>query len=222
MPTKPEEHHLEVSRTARFYTLGEPKGGADTVWVVCHGYGQLAGDFVRFFEVLDDGSTLVAAPEGLSRFYLDSVEGNHGSNRVGASWMTREDRLNEIADYTAYLDHLVARITEQHPHASLNVLGFSQGCPTVARWYLRSDWRVDRLVFWGGFLPPEVDLRESAERIRQSRLTIVMGDQDEIVELDKVPQGLAALEEHGIEYRFVSFSGGHRMDRETLREIAAS
>ena len=34
------------------------------------------------------------APEGLSRFYLEGFSG-----KVGATWMTREDRLNDIDNY---------------------------------------------------------------------------------------------------------------------------
>ncbi|MEZ4763957.1 MAG: hypothetical protein R3C26_12480 [Calditrichia bacterium] len=37
----------------------------------------------------------------MSRFYLQSTNG-----RIGATWMTREDRENEIADYLAYLNNL--------------------------------------------------------------------------------------------------------------------
>src|SRR3712207_7068610 len=45
------EHHLTVPRTARFWTLGPAAPNADgvaavrDVWIACHGYGQLAGEF---------------------------------------------------------------------------------------------------------------------------------------------------------------------------------
>jgi hypothetical protein len=45
------------------------------------------------------------APEGLSRFYFEG--GFHGpGSKVGATWMTREDRLAKIEDYVGYLDAL--------------------------------------------------------------------------------------------------------------------
>ena len=53
MSNEVSEHHLSVARTARYYTLGEP--GATEVWFVCHGYGQLAGRFLRRFEPIADG-----------------------------------------------------------------------------------------------------------------------------------------------------------------------
>jgi len=66
------EHHLIVPRSARYFTLGELGPGTRDVWFVCHGYGQLAGRFLRQFEPLMDGTRFVVAPEGLSRFYLES------------------------------------------------------------------------------------------------------------------------------------------------------
>ena len=43
------EHHIRISKRARYYTIGE-RAGASDVWIVCHGYGQLAGRFLRHFE----------------------------------------------------------------------------------------------------------------------------------------------------------------------------
>src|SRR2546425_1041706 len=88
-----QEHHLAVDKTARYYSLGEPGPATRQLWFVCHGYGQLAGRFLRHFEPLDDGSRVIIAPEGLSRFYLSE---SPAERRVGASWMTREDRLVEM------------------------------------------------------------------------------------------------------------------------------
>ena len=100
------EHHLTVSRTASYQQLGTLSARTRRVWFVCHGYGQLAAYFVRHFAFLAeaDPTTVVIAPEGLSRFYLT---GNGG--RVGASWMTRDDRLHEIADHINFLNQLSAK-----------------------------------------------------------------------------------------------------------------
>src|SRR5258705_7905505 len=95
---------MTVSRMARYFTIGRPDR---EVWFVLHGYGQLAARFLSRFEPLDDGGRLIVAPEALSRFYLteDSAE-----RRVGASWMTREDRLTEIEDYVQYLEAVYADV----------------------------------------------------------------------------------------------------------------
>ncbi len=150
-----QEHHLAVSRMARYFTLGggEPR----EVWFACHGYGQLASRFLEKLRVLDDGHRLLVAPEGLSRFYLSE---SPTERRVGASWMTREDRLAEIEDYLQYLDAVYADIFGllDRTRVTVHALGFSQGASTVSRWAAMGKARVDRLILWGGELPPDLDL----------------------------------------------------------------
>jgi hypothetical protein len=105
------EHHLPVSRTARYFTIGEPHASLRELWFVCHGYGQLAGRFVRHFESIDAPHRMIVAPEALSRFYVEVPGKTHADTHVGASWMTREDRLSDIEDYVEYLDALHAHIS---------------------------------------------------------------------------------------------------------------
>src|SRR2546425_708962 len=102
-----KEHHIGVARTARYFTLGNSSSGVGEVWFACHGYGQLAARFLEKLRVLDGGRRYLVAPEGLSRFYLS---GSPTERRVGASWMTREDRLAEIEDYVRYLDAVYADV----------------------------------------------------------------------------------------------------------------
>ena len=92
------EHHLTVQRTARYYTLGESTEQIQNIWFCLHGFGQLAKYFGRKFTDVADDETIVVVPEGLSRLYL-----NGEYQRVGASWLTREDREHEISDFLAYL-----------------------------------------------------------------------------------------------------------------------
>ncbi|MFW6202332.1 MAG: hypothetical protein ACOC8B_07130, partial [Gemmatimonadota bacterium] len=107
----------ELLRPAGRGGPGEPRPAGSApreIWFVCHGYRQLAGRFVRRFAPLDDGNRLIVAPEALSRFYLDDDGGPHGPDaRIGATWMTRADRENEIRDYVDYLDTLYERVFEE-------------------------------------------------------------------------------------------------------------
>ena len=112
MSTVITPHTLHVRRTARYYTIGPTHGFPRELWVVVHGYGQLARRFMESFAPLDDGTRLVMAPEALSRFYLDPIPERRlqAEPRVGATWMTREDRESEIRDYVAYLEHLASEV----------------------------------------------------------------------------------------------------------------
>src|SRR4029078_12797765 len=106
-PPLPHAHHLRVERTARYYTLGAEGAEVRAIWFVLHGYGQLAGSFVRFFADIAKLGALVAAREAWNRFSLVSPESAPARERpVGATWMTREDRESEVSDYVEYLDAL--------------------------------------------------------------------------------------------------------------------
>jgi len=50
-----------VERTARYYTLGAEGAEVRAIWFVLHGYGQLAGSFVRFFADLAKSGVMVVA-----------------------------------------------------------------------------------------------------------------------------------------------------------------
>ena len=81
------EHHIAVTRSARYFTLGQAGTGITDVWFACHGYGQLAADFVKEFECIDAPERLVVVPEALSRFYIpagpDFTEPTRKSARRG-------------------------------------------------------------------------------------------------------------------------------------------
>src|SRR5207245_11611792 len=151
-----QEHHLSVTRTARYFTLGESSPGVAEVWFVCHGYGQRARRFLPLFEPRADGTRLLVAPEALSRFYLEDTTVPARERKVGATWMTREDRLSEIDDYVRYLDALHAEVFArvERGAVTLHLLGCSQGTATACRWAARGAARVDRLLRRAGGVPP--------------------------------------------------------------------
>ena len=217
------EHHITIPRTARYFMLGDASEALRQVWFVRHGYGQLAARFLRHFQVLDDGRHLIVAPEALSRFYLDgTTPGSHHERKVGATWMTREDRLAEINDYVNYLDalstHILARV--DRAVVQVHVLGFSQGVATVCRWVAAGRVAVDQLVLWAGWVPPDLDLDESGQAFQKVRLSFVLGARDQYAAPDQVAEQEARLRKHGIPYRLVSFKGGHHLDAQVLRLLA--
>ena len=218
----PTEHHLTIPRSARYFTLGEAVTSPGEIWMVCHGYGQLAEPFLDTFAPLADGTRLIVAPEGLSRFYLEP--GSHGpQSMVGASWMTREDRLSEIDDYVRYLDAVFEAACRpvDRAGAKLTVLGFSQGTATASRWAMRGKPRVDRLVLWGGLLPPDVEPSAQRRALNACDLVLLAGDRDEYATPDRLAGQRAALDAAGVRYRHITFEGGHRIDDAALRELVA-
>ena len=215
-----QEHHLVVSRTARYFQLGELSGLTRQVWVVCHGYGQLAEYFIRHFATLvaADPALVVVAPEGLSRFYLEN--NTNGRGRIGATWMTREDRLSEIEDYVSYLNQLTDMLLAAVPTTvGVTVLGFSQGAATASRWLTRARFKPARLVLWAGVFPPDMDLPVAAALLRNLPVTLVAGTEDPFVTPEKLAAQQQFLGNLGVEPEVWTFSGQHTLHAETLRQI---
>ena len=214
------EHHLTVQRTARYHQLCTPSAATRRVWFVCHGYGQLAGFFVRHFAALAaaDPTLVVVAPEGLSRFYL---QGNDG--RVGASWMTRDSRLHEIDDYVGFLNQLADRVLSQcTADVRVTVLGFSQGTATAGRWLARAAFRPARLVLWAGAFPPDVDPDAAGRLLGGLTVTLVAGDRDEYMTPDLVKEQQAHLKRLGAAQALLTFGGGHELNQEVIAQLSQS
>jgi predicted esterase len=220
-----EEHHVIVRRSARYYTLGPTDSDVAQVWIVCHGFAQLAGRFMRRFAVLDDGTRMIVAPEALNRFYVEATPGVHGpESKVGATWMTREDRLHEIEDYVAYLDTLADTILSRMDRSRVHLaaLGFSQGVATVVRWAVQGHTRLDHLILWASPLPPEIGAGAGVEQLaRVPRLSVVVGDRD--ADAQRVlPRERERMDRLGLRYALQTFDGGHHLDADTLRLLAMS
>lgn len=211
----PVEHRLEVPKTARYYTVGDAAGARD-VWFVLHGYSQLAAQFITYFSGVARPGRLIVAPEALHRYYTD-----HAAKLVGATWMTREDRSSDIADYVRYLDRLAEVVLARVPSGiRVCVLGFSQGGTTASRWVAMGAVRPQRLIVWGEALPHDLDLGAYGDRLRAVDLMFVAGERDQFVTAEKLALEEARLQAAGLPYRLVRFPGGHRLDRTTLAALA--
>jgi predicted esterase len=209
---------LAVNRTAHCAILGDLDQAPVEVWYVCHGYGQLAHRFLARFKSIEVPGRWIVAPEGLSRYY---VRGSGG--HVGASWMTREDRDQEILDYLSYLDSLHHHLTEGGDKAPERVvlLGFSQGCATVTRWAARGSIRPDRLILWGEVQAHDLT-DEDYQRLRErpGRIELVAGREDPVVPAEAIDRAAAVLKAQGLEVEVMTFAGGHDIDSATLGLIA--
>ncbi len=199
-----------MSRSARCALLGPVPEAAEEIWLVCHGYGQLASYFIRPFAALASDRRLIVAPEGLSRFYLEA-----GTGRVGASWMTKEDREAEMDDYLGFLDAVWRTVSAGRAEPeipTLTVLGFSQGAATAARWAASGRAPVSRLVLWGGLLPADA----GADRLRGCALTYVIGEQDRYLPAARVETEAEGVRRQGLAVDVVTYAGDHAIDPDAL------
>ncbi len=206
------EYHIEVTRTAHVYSLGTAGPHIRRLWIVCHGYGQLASTFIRNFQPLSGPEVLILAPEGLSRFYWGGLSGP-----VVASWMTSKDRLQEIADYARFLQGLLDDVLPRlHPEVRISLFGFSQGCATQVRWLMEKFPPFHDLVLWAGTVPEDLDYRPCLPYFSSKNLRIAYGTEDPLIKPERLSEQRAFLQEMRLPFVEHSFPGGHRVDAETL------
>lgn len=217
------ERHLRVQRTARLFFLGEPGPRTRELWIACHGYGQLAGPFASALHALRSDERVVVAPEALSRFYLDDPAKRHGPDSpIGASWMTREDREREIADYVDYLDAVAdAVLAETAKGVRITGLGFSQGAATVCRWAALGKTTLSRVIVWGGTLPHDLPTGNGAALFRGAEVVLVGGRKDRLATPEALERDRTLLAERAIAARVLWHDGGHSLSSSLLRELAA-
>jgi predicted esterase len=220
-----EHRHITVPKTARYAIMGSFDSRVKEVWIVCHGYGQLAGRFLSRFAPLERDDRLFIAPEALSRHYVASPDTVHRPDSpVGASWMTREDRDAEIEDQIKYLELLYGEVFTHIDRDSVRlwVVGFSQGVATVTRWLARGRITADRVVIWAGMIPPELGASGGRMLSARAPVTMVAGSSDEFLTPKVLAAQEAKLRELGISYTRIGFDGGHDISAPALLELAAT
>lgn len=206
---------LKVQKTARYFTSGNLSQQTKNVWVVLHGYGQLANYFLLKFENLVNPTTCVIAPEGLNRFYIRGVEG-----RVKATWMTKEDRLDDIEDYVNYLNQLTTEIIlKQAPNAKIHVIGFSQGGATASRWLAAGQHHASTLVFWASTFPRDTDFNLTAQTLKNTQVIVVVGDKDEFINEERLKESTDNLNAKGIQFDLIRFKGNHTIEPAVFSQL---
>ncbi|NUN99821.1 MAG: phospholipase [Saprospiraceae bacterium] len=210
-----EAHTIRVHKTAHYYTLGQPGTHTRFFWIACHGYGQAAKNFIRKFESIQQPDTFILAPEGLSRFYWKGFNGE-----VGASWMTREDRLLEIDDYCDYLSSLYRHYLAILPEdVTVILMGFSQGCATQMRWMMRDQPAFRHLVLWAGSIPEDIDYQPQADYLNSGDIHFVYGSEDEFLTPERMEQFFEAAVHYPFHLDVSSFEGKHEVDRTELEKL---
>lgn len=204
------EKNIIVKKSARYYASDPNPEKLKSVWFVLHGYAQLAKDFIKEFEFLADDNTLIIAPEGLSKFY--------SRNNIGASWMTKEDRLNEIDNYINYLNILFEEIETKYnlSTAKLNLLGFSQGVHTAVRWFIGTDYYFHQLHLCSSDFPKDADFDILKNKLQKSKMYFIYGKDDDVIAKQTYQESLNLLKINEIGFEEIIFDGEHTIDKNSI------
>lgn len=203
------KHNIIVPKTANYYTIGDIKT-AKTIWIVLHGYGYLAEFFIEKFEPIANSETCIIAPEALSRFYINGFGG-----RIGASWMTKHQREEEILDYTNYLQLLYENVLKENhsDEPKINVLGFSQGGATACRWFASKNVPCTNLILWASVFPDDINFNIVSS---ETNITLIYGNQDEFLTEDRIALLRKQMEKSKIDVSIITFDGKHDIPKEIL------
>lgn len=205
------ENKLSIEKTIRYFTIGDIEK-AKYLLITLHGYGQLPSYFGRKFEELTN-EFFVVIPEGMHRFYLEGSSG-----RVGASWMTREAREDDIQDNLNYLNRLINSITSNKSFEKIFLLGFSQGGATAARFFY-SNLTIDHLILWACIFPPDLIIENEVRTVSKSNL-FILGNQDPYFSENQFSDTLNFYSNLG--YKTIQYTGNHSIDSGILKDLLNS
>jgi predicted esterase len=217
-----QELQVTFNFSARYFKLGKINQQTKAVWFVLHGYGHLAKYFLKKFESLTNHGVCVIAPEGLSRFYLEDVNTRNqtGNNRVGATWMTRENRLADIENYIQFLNTVYQAELTLFPTIPVTLLGFSQGAATVSRWAINDSVAFTKLILWAGILPNDMDFEKGKALLKTKTVYQVYGNKDPFLNDSRIGEMKALSEKMGITSAPIIFDGGHELHEPTLLSLS--
>lgn len=189
--------------------------GPDTknVWLVFHGYGQLSKYFIEKFRLLNqERGDVVIAPQGLSKFYLKSFYG-----KVGANWMTKDEREHDIELNNRYLNELYKILQEQiHDNVKVNILGFSQGTATASRWIAQNHIKHHLFVMWAGFFASEIIETRNLSSFSDKHTHVFISDTDGLITEEKRQEMKQYLSRSHFNAIIHDYKGGHKIPIECV------
>jgi len=210
-----EKNFLNINISASYQKVGLANKKTKNVWLIFHGYGQLAEDFSSLFTPLISDKNLLLFPQGLSKFYLRGVD-----KKIGANWMTSHDREVDIQNYLEYLDQLYEReILPVRKNVRLNILGFSQGGHTATRWINHAGIRYDKLILWGSSLAHEINESDVYKNFRDATNIVVLGSQDRFISKEQFTVTKKRYTKIKYEYEFMQYEGGHDIEPDILTKL---
>ena len=210
-----EEKQISYTTTNTYSTLNSLGKNTQNVWIVFHGIGFLSRYFLKYFKSLPKDENYIIAPQAPAKFYL-----NNDFKHVGASWLTKENRILETENVLGYIDKLFAK--EKIPdHCQLIILGFSQGVSIATRWVAKSKIKFGQLILYAGGIPEELTPEDfKFIEYKEVKIKLVIGDKDEFITETRLKQ-----EQEKVDTLFngkaelIKFDGGHEIKSEVLNNL---
>lgn len=197
-----------------YLTMNNCTAGTKNIWMVFHGIGYLSRYFLPYFNELSPLENFIIAPQAPSKYYLDKTY-----RHIGASWLTREDTVNEIENNLRYINAVFEDMAIP-ARCKLIVFGYSQGVSVAARWVAKSRIKCDQLVLFAGGIPDELTADDFQFQQGHAKVTFMVGDSDEFLSPGRMERELIKIERlfNGLATIQV-FKGGHEMQKTLINNI---
>ena len=178
-----------------------------------HGYGEDAEtQLERLRAIPESNRWCCVSIQALHRFY------ERRTNRVVASWMTRQDRESAIADNVEYVMSCLDAVgKERSTLPNVVFAGFSQGVAMAFRAAVHAIHRVSGVIAVGGDVPPE--LTDSALK-RVSAVLIARGTSDNLYSAEQFAKDEQRLRDSSVNVLALPLHAGHEWSGD-LTEVAA-
>jgi predicted esterase len=194
-----ETHHVETPVAGRCLVTAPAGSEPRPLLLGFHGYAQTAEDQLEMLQrIHGSGGWVCCAVQALHPFYPRP-------DRVGACWMTRQDRGLRIAENVRYVHKVVESLRASHTLDGTLVLhGFSQGVGMACRAAVLGGQRPAGVILAGGDIPPELD-----DLQRMGRVLIARGGDDSIYPREKWDSDIGRLRGAGVPFIECGYEGGH-------------
>lgn len=181
------------------YVVDIPEHSRATL-VGFHGYQENAAITFEVLRQIAVGRSIgLVSVQGLHRFYTRA-------NDVVASWMTKEDREQAIADNVAYVSKVLSTVAVEHGITRpLIFAGFSQGVAMAYRAAALAQRPCDGVIALAGDVPPDV----APVAASLPRVLIGRGTEDPWYTAEKSVKDRELLQQAGVAVSEHVFEGGH-------------
>ncbi|HVW12078.1 MAG TPA: hypothetical protein VHC90_26045 [Bryobacteraceae bacterium] len=201
------ERSIAVATHGRYLAVAPTTPGPAPILAGFHGYAEDAGmQLARLRSLPGSERCLIVSLQGLHSFY------NRRTNEVVASWMTKQNREEAIADNIAYVKTCLDAVAAEWATAPVAVFaGFSQGVAMAFRAAVHFPHRVAGVIAVGGDVPPEL----SPDALRAiPRALVARGSGDSLYSDAQFFRDEKTLREAGTNVHSLPFTGGHEWPRD--------
>lgn len=168
-----QPHTFSTTRTARYYSLGEPGPAIQHIWFCLHGHDQPIADLAAQLAPLDTPERLLILPEALARHNQPATPPDTSGITVSA-WFAMDALEPDLNDLTNYLNSLADQVRAAcPPQTPVTVLGYGHGAAAACRWLATSSIVYERLVLYAAIFPPEIDRRATLAALPRLPVEVV-------------------------------------------------